>query len=103
MSTAAAPDEDDEAAGRDLRERLQDALGGEVASLRRQARWRPAWFVEMQRDGELLELYVRGLRTDMRPIFPLAHERRMQELLAANGIPVPRVRGYLEDPPAIIM
>jgi aminoglycoside phosphotransferase (APT) family kinase protein len=103
MSTAAPPDEDDEAAGRDLRALLQDALGGEVDSLRRQARWRPAWFVDLQRDGELLELYVRGLRTDMRPIFPLAHERQMQELLGANGIPVPRVRGYLEDLPAIIM
>jgi aminoglycoside phosphotransferase (APT) family kinase protein len=59
--------------------------------------------VDLQRDGEVLELYVRGLRTDMRPIFPLAHERRMQELLFANGIPVPAVRGYLDHPPAIVM
>ena len=54
-------------------------------------------------DGQLLELYVRGARTDMRPIFPLEHERRMQELLGSMGIPVPQVHGYLRDPPAIVM
>jgi aminoglycoside phosphotransferase (APT) family kinase protein len=82
---------------------LQTDLGGEVVAIRRQARWRPAWFVDLRRDGQLLELYVRGARTDMRPIFPLEHERRMQELLGAMGIPVPQVHGYLRDPPAIVM
>jgi aminoglycoside phosphotransferase (APT) family kinase protein len=103
MSTTVPPPQDDGAVSRDLITQLQDALGGEVVAIGRQARWRPAWFVDLQRDGELLELYVRGLRTDMRPIFSLEHERRMQELLGANGIPVPPVRGYLDHPPAIIM
>jgi aminoglycoside phosphotransferase (APT) family kinase protein len=87
----------------DLIEQLQADLGGEVVALRRQARWRPAWFVDLERDGQLLELYVRGARTDMRPIFPLEHERRMQEQLSSMGIPVPEVRGYLRHPPAIVM
>jgi aminoglycoside phosphotransferase (APT) family kinase protein len=39
----------------------------------------------------------------MRPIFPLEHERRMQEILGSMGIPVPQVHGYLLDPPAIVM
>jgi len=103
MSTDGHRDEDDGAAEREMILRLQDALGGEVVSIRRQARWRPAWFVDLSHHGDLLELYVRGLRTDMRPIFPLAHECRMQELLYANGVPVPRVRSYLEYLPAIVM
>ena len=86
-----------------LIDQLQADLGGEVVAIRRQARWRPAWYVDLRRDGQLLELYVRGARTDMRPIFPLEHERRMQELLGSMGIPVPRVHGYLRDPPAIVM
>jgi aminoglycoside phosphotransferase (APT) family kinase protein len=84
-------------------DQLQADFGGEVVAIRRQARWRPAWFVDLRRDGQLLELYVRGARTDMRPIFPLEHERRMQELLYSMGIPVPQVHGYLLDPPAIVM
>ena len=94
---------DGERAAEDLIDQLQADLGGEVVAIRRQARWRPAWFVDLRRDGQLLELYVRGARTDMRPIFPLEHERRMQELLGSMGIPVPRVHGYLHDPPAIVM
>jgi aminoglycoside phosphotransferase (APT) family kinase protein len=97
-----AADEEERAAQKMI-ERLQADLGGEVVAIRRQARWRPAWFVDLRRDGHLLELYVRGARTDMRPIFPLEHERRMQELLGSMGIPVPKVHGYLLDPPAIVM
>lgn len=97
------PHADDTGAERNLIDQLQADLGGEVVSIRRQARWRPAWFVDLRRDGRLLELYVRGARTDMRPIFPLAHERRMQERLGSLGIPVPQVHGYLRDPPAIVM
>ena len=95
--------DDEERAARKMIERLQASLGGEVVAIRRQARWRPAWFVDLRRDGDLLELYVRGARTDMRPIFPLEHERRMQEILGSMGIPVPQVHGYLLDPPAIVM
>jgi hypothetical protein len=82
---------------------LQAELGGEVVALHRQARWRPAWFVDLRRDGRVLELYVRGARTDMRPIFSLTHERHMQEMLGSMGVPVPQVHGYLRDPPAIVM
>ena len=65
---------------------LQANLGGDVVSLTRQARWRPAWWVELQRAGETLELYVRGERTDMIPIFPLEHELHMQEVLERHEI-----------------
>ena len=79
-------------------------LGGEITAVSRQARWRPAWFVDVRRpDGSELPLYVRGERTDMAPIFPLEHEWHIQQLLYEQGIPVPRVYGFCEDPKAIVM
>ena len=79
-------------------------LGADVVSITRQARWRPAWFVDARSPGGAdVALYVRGERTDMAPIFPLEHEWRMQQLLFDNGIPVPRVFGFCDQPKAIVM
>jgi aminoglycoside phosphotransferase (APT) family kinase protein len=79
-------------------------LGGDVTAVSRQARWRPAWFVDVRlHGGAELHLYVRGERTDMAPIFPLEHELRVQQLLYDNEIPVPRVYGFCDNPKAIVM
>ena len=79
-------------------------LGGEVTAVSRQARWRPAWFVDVRLAGGAdLHLYVRGERTDMAPIFPLEHELHVQQLLYDNEIPVPRVHGFCDDAKAIVM
>src|SRR5262249_61211330 len=78
-------------------------LGGRVAALARQPRWRPVWFADVERDGTLLELCVRGARTDMPLIFPLDHEMRFQALLHEHGIPVARVHGWIDDPCAYVM
>ena len=53
----------------------------------RQPRWRPVWFADVERDGEVLELCVRGDRTDMPLIFPLDHEMRLQATMHDHGIP----------------
>jgi hypothetical protein len=68
--------EPDDAAGRKVRAWL-DAQLGKVLELRRQPRWRPVWFADVERDGERLELCIRGDRTDMPLIFPLDHEMRL--------------------------
>jgi aminoglycoside phosphotransferase (APT) family kinase protein len=82
---------------------LQDHLDGEVVAITRQARWRPAWFVDLRRQGQVLALYVRGERKDMAPVFPLRHEMAVQQLLEEHGIPVPHVHGFCDEPPAIVM
>jgi aminoglycoside phosphotransferase (APT) family kinase protein len=82
---------------------LQDTIGGDVVGIRRQARWRPAWYVDVRRGGRTLSLYVRGERSDMPPVFPLRHEMRLQQQLEDHGIPVPHVHGFCEDPTAIVM
>jgi aminoglycoside phosphotransferase (APT) family kinase protein len=81
-----------------LREHL-----GKVLDLRRQPRWRPVWFADVERDGERLELCVRGDRTDMPLIFPLDHEMRLQAALHDQGIPTARVYGWIGDPLAYVM
>src|SRR5262249_18171936 len=78
-------------------------LGGRVAALSRRRRWRPVWFADVERDGERLELCVRGDRTDMPLIFPLDHEMRFQALLHEHEIPVARVHGWIDDPCAYVM
>jgi aminoglycoside phosphotransferase (APT) family kinase protein len=61
------------------------------------------WFVDVVRDGETLELCVRGERVDAQIGFPLHHELRFQQLLEAHGIPVAQVHGWCPEPRAIVM
>ncbi len=81
----------------------QEHLGAEVTGIRKQARWRPVWFVDVVLDGEQSTVMVRGDRTDAAPLFPLEHEMRFQELLEADGIPVAHVYGWVDDPRAFVI
>jgi aminoglycoside phosphotransferase (APT) family kinase protein len=102
MGTTGTGRDDDQATSQVVAE-LQHQLGGRVTGIRRQARWRPAWFAQVEGVDGTSDLYVRGERTDMRPIFSLRHEQTMQEQLDRHDIPVPRVRAFLEHPAAIVM
>lgn len=82
---------------------LREHVHGRVVSIDRQPRWRPVWFADVERDGERLQLCIRGDRTDMQPVFPLEHEMRMQTLLHERGIPVPKVYGWIDEPRAFVM
>jgi aminoglycoside phosphotransferase (APT) family kinase protein len=82
---------------------LREHLGGEVVSLTQQARWRPVWFADVERDGQLLPLMIRGERVDSPLVFPLRHEMTLQRLLGEHGIPVPEVFGWIEELPAYVM
>jgi aminoglycoside phosphotransferase (APT) family kinase protein len=82
---------------------LESALGGHVVLLERQARWRPAWWAEVERGGELVRLCVRGDRLDSPSAFPLDHERRYQELLWERGIPVAPVHAWSPELAAYAM
>jgi len=79
-------------------------VGGVVVKAESQGRWRPAWFLEVERDGETLPVYFRGDRglTD-HGVYTLEHELRVLQVLEAEGIPVPHVYGFCEDPRGIVM
>jgi aminoglycoside phosphotransferase (APT) family kinase protein len=77
-------------------------LGLPVRSVRRQTRWRPTWFVEVDDDGATRELVVRGERVDT-SVFPLRHEMAFHALLERNGIPVPALHGWIDELGAVLM
>jgi aminoglycoside phosphotransferase (APT) family kinase protein len=82
---------------------LEQRLGGRVVEISLQPRWRPVWFVELERGGRRESLCVRGDRIDARHGFSLEHEMKLQELLHERGIPVPRVHGWIDEPRAYVM
>ncbi len=93
-----------EAGERRLRAFVEATTGGRIVRMERQVRWRPAWFVDVERDGEVLLLHLRGDREGGVSIFPdLKREADVIRLLGAGGVPVPRIYGYCVDPPAILM
>jgi aminoglycoside phosphotransferase (APT) family kinase protein len=100
MGERGAPSADDDAKVIDWVER---ATGGSVVNMTRQPRWRPMWFVDVDRHGALERIVVRGERTDTPLVFPLRHEMRFQRLLEEHGIAVPHVYGWCEEPASFAM
>jgi aminoglycoside phosphotransferase (APT) family kinase protein len=97
-------DQDGEGPEPKLRRWIEQRLGGQVLSMERQARWRPAWFVEVETADRRLSLYVRSRREQAELLFfPLAHEAEVLRVLNAAGIPSPRIYGLCDDPEAIVM
>lgn len=85
---------------------VEELTGGKVVKLKRLARWRPAWFVDVERDGELLHLHLhlRGdRRSDVLPFPSLQREADILRVLEDGGIPVPHVHGMCPDPEVIVM
>jgi aminoglycoside phosphotransferase (APT) family kinase protein len=87
-----------------LRICIEALTGGHVKSMKRQVRWRPAWFVELEQGDHTSQLYVRGDRkSDILPFPELRREADILTTLEKHGIPVPHVYGMCDDPVAIIM
>lgn len=85
-----------------IAEWIRANVGGTIVRAARQPRWRPVWFIDVERDGELLELYVRGDRLDFPGAFPFEHEMLCQRLLEEHAIPVPHVYGWIDQPRAFV-
>jgi aminoglycoside phosphotransferase (APT) family kinase protein len=81
---------------------LERQMGLRQINVRRQTRWRPTWFVSAMRDGESIDLVVRGERVDTQ-IFPLRHEVKFHRLLEEHGIPVPKIHGWLDELDAVVL
>jgi len=109
VSGGAAADASDPLAGlspkwRGAFEWLEAQLGGRVVSVRRQPRWRPAWFIELDRGGERLSLYWRGRRHEVAHGFEqLEREAGVLRAMEREGIPVPHVHAFCREPAGIVM
>jgi len=83
---------------------IAQLTGAEVLSLRRQARWRKAWFATVRSGGKQRELYIRGdKQLDAEPYPGLDREARIIALFEENGLPVPHLYGMTQDPVGIVM
>lgn len=82
---------------------VERMVGGRVVRAVRQARWRPAWDFDVERDGETVPVYFRGDRAEGSGVYGLEHEYGVLRVLAANGIPVPHVYGFCDEPRGIVM
>ena len=61
------------------------------------------WFVDIERNGTVDRVVVRGERSDAVLQFPLDHEMRFQQVLQDHGIRVPKVYGWCDEPRAYAM
>jgi aminoglycoside phosphotransferase (APT) family kinase protein len=83
---------------------VERELGGRVVRYERQPRWRPSWFLDVERGSETLPLYFRGDRGALdHGVYPLEHELKILQLLERHEIPVPHVYGFCPDPRGIVM
>jgi len=83
---------------------LEAELGGRVVAARRQPRWRPAWFIDFERDSERLSLYWRGQRGEIKHgLEALEREAGVLRALEREGVPVPHVHAVCPEPGGIVM
>lgn len=83
---------------------IEETVGGRIRHFERQARWRPAFFLDVEREGETLPIYVRGARTevpDNDSVLKFEHDIMVQ--LAKDGVPLPHIYGFCPQPAAIVM
>lgn len=81
---------------------VAEQLGGRVTTIERLARWRPQWRVEFTKDGATDVVFVRGNR----PIAgedDLRFEMEIMQVLEKNGILVPHIYGWMDEPKAFVM
>jgi len=94
----------DDAAVERIVDFVEQLTGGKIVDLERLVRWRPSWFADVEVDGEVRRLHLRGDRGGDVSIFPdLKREADVIEILHRHGLPVPEIHGYLADPPCIVM
>ena len=82
---------------------IEANVGGKVERIEQQPRWRGGWWVDVARDTEVLNLYVREERNEPFPPWPLEHEAGALQILERHGVPVPHIYGIIDDPHATVM
>jgi hypothetical protein len=85
-------------------EHVAACVGGRIVSAERQARWRPVFWLEVERpDGEILPVCFRGGRIEQGSENTIRHEYECFRALETNGIPVPKIYGYCDEPVGFVM
>ena len=84
---------------------VEATMGGRLVAAHRQARWRPAWFLEVERDGERLPLYWRGDRglEGINSVYNVEYEAKLFPILESHEIPVPHLHDICHDPLGLLL
>lgn len=83
---------------------VESLVGGRIRSAERQARWRPVFWIELERpDGERRSICFRGARLEQGDDHTARHEYECMRVLERNGILVPHVYGYCDRPAGFVM
>lgn len=83
---------------------VEATVGGRVVAARRQERWRPAWFLDVERDGRTMPLYFRGDRGEVGSgVYTLEHEFAVFQVLEREKLLVPHVYGLCPNPRGMLM
>ena len=82
---------------------IESSVGGDVIRIERQGRWRPAWYVDLAKDGSTKNLYVRGERAESFLPYSVQREFHIHRLLEQGGIRSAHVYGFIDQLPGIVM
>ena len=88
---------------------IEQTLGGKIVHRERQGResgGRFAWFVHLDVGGKLVKTYVRGTRDDSfsyTRIYSTQREAQILRVLHEEGVQVPEVLAFHEDPQAAVL
>ena len=88
---------------------IEEQLGGRITRRERQGResgGRYAWFVDLDVDGRAVKTYVRGTRDDSFSyvsVYSTAREAKILQVLHEQGVPVPEVLAFHEEPQAAVL
>ena len=88
---------------------MEAELGGRIVRRERQGRLsggRFAWFVDLDVDGRELKTYVRGTRDasfSYTSVYSTRREAKILEILHGQGVRVPEVLAFHEDPQAVVL
>lgn len=82
---------------------IESTVGGRIITATRQARWRPAFFLDVEVEGRIEPVCFRGARREHPNADIIRYEYECFRILEEAGIPVPHIYGFCEEYPGIVM
>ena len=75
---------------------IEGELGGKIVRAERQLRWRPDWFLDLERGSETLPLYFRGDRAEAdQGVYALEPEMKVMQVLEQHAAQLGMEEGAL--------
>lgn len=86
-----------------IKDWIETNLDGQITRIDRQGRWRPAWYVDLNKGATVRKLYVRGERAESFLPYSVHREFQIHQLLEQAGVRTPHVYGFIDALPGTVM